>query len=101
MIVNTKMFFLKVIVLQFLIQILKSDCGRPGLTFGSYYIQSILIKESLNYEDQPKIYPEDSQVTYACRETFELIGLSYPIHTVDRTCKKGKWTGRAPKCGNL
>ncbi len=86
MIVNTKMFFSKVIVLilQLLIQKLNCDCGQPGLTFLSPIIGNTA-----------KNYPEGRQVTYEC-----LWG-SMLFYDKVRTCINGKWTGRVPKCGNL
>ncbi len=81
----TKMLFLKVIVLQLLMRNLRCDCGKAGNTHSSYKIGTM-----------PAINPEDSQVRYYdCRKG------SILFYDKVRTCKKGKWTGRAPKCGNL
>jgi hypothetical protein len=82
------MFFLKVIVLQLLIQNLKSDCGRPGFTK--------IFTLPLSFYSGDYIFLEETQVKYDdC--AFGSMLFYDPI----RTCKKGKWTGRVPKCGNL
>ncbi len=86
--VKTKMFFSKVIVLQLLIQNLKSDCGRPGFS-------DIARTGGAQYRE---IFSEDSEITYHCAFGSMLF---YGFYGKVRTCKNGKWTGRRPKCGNL
>jgi hypothetical protein len=91
MIVNTKLFFSKVIVLQLLIQNLKSDCGKPGYT-DPYTVLHLLRSRPSGYD----LNSEDTQVRYDnCQKG------SIQFYDPLRACKRGKWTGRAPKCGNL
>jgi hypothetical protein len=88
--INAKLFS-KLIVLQLLIQYLKSDCGKPGYT-DPYTVLHLFTSRPNGYN----LNPEYTHVRYDdCQKG------SMQFYNSLRTCKKGKWSGRPPKCGNL
>ncbi len=77
------MFFSKTLLYLLFIQYINCDCGPAGKPFGTH----IYGFRSFS--------PEKSWLHYECENEFR------HLYVVDkRTCIRGKWTGRAPKCGN-
>ncbi len=89
MFVKYKIFLSKIIVLQLWIQKISCDCGPAGLS-DRFYIRG----GNINGEGR-SINPENSVVSYG-----DLLCHNEIYYDTTRTCTKGKWTGRQPKCGN-
>ncbi len=70
------------IVFLSLLKYVNCDCGPPGIP--SLGFINTEIKSS---------YSENTTIEYKCNDRNKLF--YYPI----RICRKGKWTGRVPKCG--
>ncbi len=70
------------IIFVSLLKCMNCDCGRPGIpSLGS-----------INTEIKSR-FPEYFNIEYKCESGKEL------IYNANRICRKGKWTGRVPKCG--
>jgi hypothetical protein len=70
------------IVFISLLKCMNCDCGRPGIPYHGFIIAE-------NKSD----FPENFIVNYKCNDPFTL------SYNSTRICRKGKWTGRVPKCG--
>jgi hypothetical protein len=70
------------IVFISLLKCINCDCGPPGIPYcGFIYVENIFD------------FQEDFIVEYNCNDQLTL------IYNSSRICRKGKWTGRVPKCG--
>jgi hypothetical protein len=77
-------FILVTIIFVPLLKCINCDCGRPEIPFGAYIFEKI----------QP-IISENFTIKYYC------VSNNLMIYNPIRTCREGKWTGRALKCGNF
>jgi len=74
------------IVFISLLKCINCNCGPPGIPYlGKVY--------SENYSQNRTSFSENSEIRYECES-------ATIVYNSSRICRKGKWTGRVPKCGN-
>jgi len=73
--------FTNIIILLLLIQYIDCNCGQPGKPS-----EAIIYGNSSNNK-------EGVSVSYECEHKLEM------VYGYTRTCVRGKWNSRVPKCG--
>jgi hypothetical protein len=79
---SQKLSFVTIVFIS-LMKFMNCDCGPPGIPSNG----SILTEYSPSY-------PENFKIEYKCNGKQDQLA-----YNSTRICRKGKWTGRVPKCG--